>query len=1046
MAPKRSSTIQIGNCEVAVEANKFVINDSEPNILHIAINRNANFKISVKFEDDYAFFVVNSKDKDSNSKCYLEEVLKIYTRELPAMNYAANTGKQSMFLEKCISKGKYCTLLLKSKSTEGPGKVIAAITYQIIPADMQYAEVPIAAVSAVYQHKGFGHFLYMELRKRLQNVGVHTIYCWGDKGSEGFWVKQGFASIAEVDKKGRPRRLPIKPNIRRALCFPGSSTLMVSYLNEGNSATPEASLQFCFPLKPRNNSSSAVYRSAESGFIAEDYTTLKSQNQITSRIENSQHERFAKDEFSGADANPSGLPQSPDCGDLAPSERGECSKMTTAAELAKTRADADVKCNYSYIQGTKRRAWEASLSSLKTKKVKGSHQTDYESDSGCGSDSERFTTNPCFRGCSLGISKNNSFGKATSMDPLTRNCMENNVKEDKSSNRTSEVLVSKEFQSKGECFRIMLMNIADDDKKTHLTKVIETLGGAVTPYGSVSTHVVTGKVRTTLNFCTALSSGAWIVSSKWLKESFRRGRFVDELPYILYDEDYVLKHKAELKDAVLRARARPQALLKGYNVCIAKHVQPPFQTLSAIVESAGGNVISGLDKENEASETIFVASEEDIEEALSAAKKGMRTFSSDWLMNCIMRQELDLEAQQFAESLYIPGHFIPVSRAKKMAAEPVFVSGATAIPSKFQSFTRNINDKSQAKLLLCSRVRASQKHSMDDRNNVYKQLGLFSLKKNIEDTVLRAEMLAPTALEHEEARRIKQEEMIHECNLWEDPAKSNEILIKLAGSAKAIDALKDLKYKAEEAKLISQLVEMEAINYRLFKQAYTASLDVRKLLDQYEMSRLLKGPYDKQGACVVIRAGSKGLNHEIWREELLNMYVKWAEKLGYKGRLVEKHTSMHGGIESVTIEFEFECAYGYLSGERGIHHKINSQNGSVHHEVTTACVDVVPLFLGTGFDFQIDDKELIVSCSPSLLRDGKSRTELTVCLQHIPTGISVQSSGERSLFANKVKAHNRLKAKLLVIAEEQKVCDVSSIRRADIVDVWQKETRSSVLQ
>lgn len=75
----------------------------------------------------------------------------------------------------------------------------------------------------------------------------------------------------------------------------------------------------------------------------------------------------------------------------------------------------------------------------------------------------------------MGISKNNSFGKATSMDPLTRNCMENNVKEDKSSNRTSEVLVSKEFQSKGECFRIMLMNIADDDKKTHLTKVYPML-------------------------------------------------------------------------------------------------------------------------------------------------------------------------------------------------------------------------------------------------------------------------------------------------------------------------------------------------------------------------------------------------------------------------------------------------------------------------------------------------------------------------------------------------------------------------------------------
>ena len=72
---------------------------------------------------------------------------------------------------------------------------------------------------------------------------------------------------------------------------------------------------------------------------------------------------------------------------------------------------------------------------------------------------------------------------------------------------------------------------------------------------------------------------------------------------------------------------------------------------------------------------------------------------------------------------YIPRYFIPVSWAKNMAAEPVFVSRATTIPSKFQSFTRNISDKSQAKLPLCSRVRAYQKHSMDDKNNVYKQLG-----------------------------------------------------------------------------------------------------------------------------------------------------------------------------------------------------------------------------------------------------------------------------------------------------------------------------------
>lgn len=72
-------------------------------------------------------------------------------------------------------------------------------------------------------------------------------------------------------------------------------------------------------------------------------------------------------------------------------------------------------------------------------------------------------------------------------------------------------------------------------------------------------------------------------------------------------------------------------------------------------------------------------------------------------------------------------------------------------------------------------------------------LGLFSLKKKIEDAVLRAEMLAP-ALELEEVRRNKQEKLIRECDLWDDPVKSNEILSKLADSAKVVDALKDIKY------------------------------------------------------------------------------------------------------------------------------------------------------------------------------------------------------------------------------------------------------------
>lgn len=69
--------------------------------------------------------------------------------------------------------------------------------------------------------------------------------------------------------------------------------------------------------------------------------------------------------------------------------------------------------------------------------------------------------------------------------------------------------------------------------------------------------------------------------------------------------------------------------------------------------------------------------------------------------------------------------------------------------------------------------------------------------------------------------------------------------------------------QAEEAKLITQLAEIDAINYALFEQAYIASLDMSKFLDQYEMLKLLKGPYDVDGASMVIKAESNGNDHEV---------------------------------------------------------------------------------------------------------------------------------------------------------------------------------------
>ncbi|CAI9765645.1 unnamed protein product [Fraxinus pennsylvanica] len=649
-----STPIRIGNCEVIVETKKFTSELNEKS-LQISLSRNARIKISVEEDTNnkkekmdfrgqevdlsgHCYFVlVNPKDSDVRTKSLIQEVLQIYSNELPAMNYAANTGKQSMFLERCISNGKYCTLALTLKGDEDSGKVIAALTYQIIPADTQYAEIPIAAVTSIYQQKGIGHLLYTELRKRLQSVGIHSVFCWGDEESKGFWLKQGFVAIGEVDTKGKARRLPIKADIRRALCFPGGSTLMVTHLSKDSSPNSSEYLRLSIPIKPPGEfCPSKIVENQKPRSIEDSHNYPNEVNRREcSQIGKLVTERFSMDGCKHADLVPT------------VGHHSTCN----GSGLIKSGSEVGLEqCSCSEL-GTKKRLWEASYTSLKSKKVKGAHVIDCQLGSDDSISGRDGRNDCCFNNNSYSAISRGKFSTDVFLNNISTNsCFEEN-KDGKACNVTIEDCGALEVPFSVHSFRIMLMNIADDNKKSNLTKIIGDLGGFVTSDGSVSTHVITGKVRKTLNFCTALCSGAWIISPSWLKESFRKCRFVDEMPFTLKDEEYETRYRTELKCAVLRAKARPRALLKGLDVCLATQVQPPVATLSAIVKSAGGNVIRRVDKVNEATKTIFIASEEDMEEALLAIKKGIRTFSSEWLMNCIMRQELDLEAPQFAESL-----------------------------------------------------------------------------------------------------------------------------------------------------------------------------------------------------------------------------------------------------------------------------------------------------------------------------------------------------------------------------------------------------------
>ncbi|ESQ52863.1 hypothetical protein EUTSA_v10016390mg [Eutrema salsugineum] len=620
MAPKRAPPIQstlysIGDYEVAVDGKKFTC-ESGPKSIQINFSRNNRVKISEKdrivsaYPKEHMFLLLNPRDEDDFTKSHLQEVLKLYSKELPDMKYASNTGKQSAFLETCVSKGKYCSLVLKSTLSGVSDEILAAITYQIVPADTQYAEIPLAAVTYTHQKKGFGKLVYEELMKRLHSVGIRTIYCWADKESEGFWLKQGFITLAEVDQKGKARRLHIKSNIRKALCFPGGSTLMVSHLNKESSLNL-ANLEIASSRKYQCQGSPLSATNNCSGPVAGDSAKLGESFSESVYVDCLSGSRSLMESITGKEQN------------------------NVISDQATT-ADSETKCS---TPGLKR-SWEASLSSLQSKRVRANRNNETEiakNDLAINSAREQ---------------KQSKDGSSSQVD-LTKNPLpkRNNGEEYRTVTGMSDSLINMEAPPNGQNYRILLMDIGDENKRAWLTEVIRKLGGDVTLDGNMSTHIVTGKVRKTLNFCTALCSGAWIVSPSWLKESFRQGRFANEASHILHDEEYQLKYETDLKSTVLRAKARPNSLLQGYDICVGPHVQLPIKTSSAIIKSAGGNVIRGVDKVKETSKAIYIGCEEDTVEALRAAKKRVWTFSSEWLMNCVMKQQLDLQVSQFVESL-----------------------------------------------------------------------------------------------------------------------------------------------------------------------------------------------------------------------------------------------------------------------------------------------------------------------------------------------------------------------------------------------------------
>ncbi|ADI09646.1 peptide chain release factor 2 [Streptomyces bingchenggensis BCW-1] len=290
------------------------------------------------------------------------------------------------------------------------------------------------------------------------------------------------------------------------------------------------------------------------------------------------------------------------------------------------------------------------------------------------------------------------------------------------------------------------------------------------------------------------------------------------------------------------------------------------------------------------------------------------------------------------------------------------------------------------------------------------------------------------------------EEQAAAPSLWDDPENAQKITSRLSYLQGQLRKAEELRSRIDDLEVLFELADAE--DDADARAEAVAELDsVRKAVDEMEVRTLLSGEYDSREALVNIRAEAGGVDAADFAEQLQRMYLRWAERHGYKTEVYDTSYAEEAGIKSTTFAVQIPYAYGTLSVEQGTHRlvRISPFDNQGRRQTSFAGVEVLPVVEKTDH-IEIDESELRIDVYRSSGPGGQgvNTTDSAVRLTHIPTGIVVSCQNERSQIQNKASAMNVLQAKLLERRRQEEQAKMDALK-GDGGNSWGNQMRSYVL-